>query len=226
MQHAHKSDFAQGSTEWKMERMGCITGTRFARALGSIDTRSRLIQELAAERAALKDGRVIEFEELDVDNLNHGRDMQHRALAEYQCRFGIDDTYIHTPAIVKHKKHKWIKYSPDFIECFSEGFNEYCKLWETKCPVAADIHMATLYAGMPAEHKPQVQGGLWVCNLTIGGFISYHAGFPTDQQLYIQPIERDDFYIGILESACLDILEHVKNGTVPKASIHSIPKLF
>lgn len=221
-----KNSFVQGDRQWHLERMGCITGSRFARALGSIDTRIRLIKELIYEREALKSGAAIEFDEPDIGNFNHGHKWEPRALAEYQLRYFIDDENIQTPAIVKHKKIKWIKYSPDALECMSEDFNGYCKLLEIKSPVEKFIHLATLHSGMPPEHKPQVQGGLWVTGFDTAIFISYHNNFPTDQQLYIQAIDRDQAYINTLECACLDILEHVKNNTVPKASIHSIPKLF
>jgi hypothetical protein len=216
----------QGSQEWRMERLGCLTGSRFSIALGGVETRIRLIKDLTAERAALKSGEQIYFDDPNLPNFVHGREWENRAIAEYQLRYFIEDSAMHRPAILTHKKHKWIKYSPDFIEAMTEDFNQYCKLGEIKAPVKKDIHMATLYAGMPPEHKPQVQGGLMVTELDVAVFISYHYQFPTADQLYIQIIERDQPYIATLESACFEILDHVKNGTLPDAKVISLPRLF
>lgn len=216
----------QRSDEWRLQRMGCITGTRFARALGGFDTRVRLIQELQAERRALASGEDIVFDDPDFPNGMHGREWEDRALAEYQLRYWIDSSMIHRPALVTHRKHKWIKFSPDFIEAVDETWDEYAKLGEIKCPVQRDIHLATIYRGMQQDYKAQTQGGLMVTGLQLAVFLSYHNGFKSQDQLFTQPLDRDEGYISTLESACFEILDHVENGTVPKAISTSIPKCF
>ncbi len=214
------------SAEWRHARLGCLTGTRFARALGSIQTRIKLIQELQAERRALASGKPIVFDDPDFPNGMHGREMEGRAIAEYQVRHWIDDAQIKRPAILTYKKHKWIKFSPDFLECLEEGCDEYCKLVEIKSPVDVSIHMATLYRGMDQDHKAQTQGGLMVSGLRCGVFLSYHASFKSKEQLYSQPFDRDETYISTLESACFEILDHVQNGTIPEPKMTSLPRFF
>jgi hypothetical protein len=222
-----QSNLKQHTDEWRRLRYSCITGTRFTRVLGCTSTRVRLVKELRAERDALESGEEIVFDDPDFPNGQHGRDMEHRALAEYQVRYFLDDHVIQRPALLVMKGHKWLKFSPDAIEAMQEGWDEYSKLLEVKCPVDPSVHLATLHGGMPLDHSPQVQGGLMVSGLNLANFISYHRGFPPKDQLYIQPVERNDSLISTLESACLDILEHVKNRTVPKEhTITSIPKMF
>lgn len=219
-------DLKQQTDEWRLERYGCITGTRFGRVLGGYETRVRLIEELTRERAALDSGAVITFDDPDFPNGQHGRDMEHKAIAEYQLKFFLEDSMIKRPALVVYRKHKWIKFSPDFIESIEEGWNEYSRLGEVKCPVDPAEHLATMTRGMSVKHRAQTQGGMMVLGMQNAMFLSYHRAFKSSEQLYHQPLERDDSQISTLEAACFEILDHVKNGTIPKKITTSIPKCF
>lgn len=221
----------QGTYEWKVARLACITGTRFKQTVGSIQSRCTLIDELVAEREMLKRGEPYNFPEIHAENLEHGKEWEDRAIAEYQMRQFID--YVERPALITHPKYKFIKYSPDFIEKTVDPTESYeCLpvLGEVKCPVKRDIHLAYLtkckYQQMPDDHIDQLQGGLWVTGYKIGKFLTYHNEFPIADQLGTAFIERDNRRIALIESACLEIWEHVLNVTKPKVQYTSIPKLF
>lgn len=216
----------QRSKEWLIARLSCITGTRFKRVLGTYSGRCSLIDTLIEERKLLAKGPPYEIEEVTAANLEHGRLWEDRALAEYQLRQWVSDDEIDRPALVEHKKHKWIKVSPDFIRILLDSKYGCQILGEIKCPVDKSIHESYRWIGLPAEYRDQVQGNMWVTKSDSATFISYFNDTTTDKQLIIHNIERDDDRIRLIEESSLEILHHVKERSYPTNTVYSIPDLF
>ena len=61
------------------------------------------------------------------------------------------------------------------------------------------MHLATIRDGMPEEHKPQVQGCMWVTGRNRWHFVSFDPRMPEHLRLYRQVIERDEEYIKNME---------------------------
>jgi hypothetical protein len=55
----------------------------------------------------------------------------------------------------------------------------------------------------PPEHRPQVQGNLWVTNRQWWDFVSYSPDMPEHLRLYIFRVHRDEDYIDNLEREVL-----------------------
>jgi hypothetical protein len=74
---------------------------------------------------------------------------------------------------------------------------------EIKCPFVRAKHAQTVVLGrMPIEHRPQVQGILWVAQLEWCDFISYDPRAAGPGGRFVVRVERDDQYIRRLSERC------------------------
>jgi hypothetical protein len=66
---------------------------------------------------------------------------------------------------------------------------------EIKC-VIPTVQVETIDAGgYPSEHKPQIQGSMWIADCGAWDFCSYCPEMPERLRTYIFPVERDEDYI-------------------------------
>lgn len=196
----------QRTSEWFDARAGRITASRMndvmlPRETGVFKTGPRKGQQkpqlkaiadyafqLAAERMTGKPRKQVK-----AAALQWGQDVEPAAVAAYQAETGEIVTMC---GFVPHPVHDFIGASPDFLVNDDGG-------GEIKSPESSEVHLETLFSGLPAEHIEQIQGGLWVTGRKWWDFVSYHPDFPPEHRLYIQRVERDDAYISRLEEACL-----------------------
>jgi hypothetical protein len=160
-----------------------------------LKARTDYIHQLAAERLTGKPRRQVK-----APALQWGQSMEPEALAAYQAETGD----IVTPAgFMLHPLHDFVGASPDFLVNDDGG-------GEIKCPESSEVHLATLLQGLPPEHIEQIQGGLWVTSRHWWDFVSFHPEFPSEHQLYVQRVLRDDSYIAKLSIACQSLEEEVQ----------------
>jgi predicted phage-related endonuclease len=89
---------------------------------------------------------------------------------------------------------------------------------EIKCYNTANHIQALRDNAMPKEHTAQVQGQMWIWGYPWVDFISFEPTLPSNAQIFIQRIYRDEAYIKMLElevalfmDEVLDDIEFVKN---------------
>jgi hypothetical protein len=122
--------------------------------------------------------------------MDQGTVKQDRAREWYSARFDVD---VDTPGFVVND-YGTAGCSPDGM--LGMQVPDACGL-EIKCP-EPDTHVGWLLAGgLPAEHRLQVQGSMWICGCDQWVFLSYHEQLPE----FLVTVERDQDVIDAIEEA-------------------------
>jgi hypothetical protein len=193
----------QRTDEWRAARAGKLTASRFADAIAfsggepgdvyktgpkkglpkprvSTDTRNRYLREIVFERLA-----ATPKHEVGGRATQWGTDVEAYAKEAVELETGLILT---AAAFVTHPRYDFIGASPDALIGEDGGY-------ESKCPMDEAVHIKTLLDGMPADHIPQVQGGMLVTGRKWWMFASYDPRMSAPFRLYTQRVERDDAYI-------------------------------
>lgn len=187
----------QGTTEWKMERRGCATASRFADVLATIKfgeaaARRNYRTQLVLERLT---GEVADT--FANGAMLHGTETEPQARAAFELATGLD-----VDEVGLIKRGEWIGASCDGLVGDDAGL-------EIKCPNSS-THLETVLAGkMPPEHVAQVQGCMWVTDRARWHFVSYDPRFPQKLRLFHTVIERDEDYINKLAAEVEKFLAEV-----------------
>ena len=185
----------QGTPEWFEARRGVVTASEFASVLSNgrgkapSVTRRKYMLRLVGERIT---GEVAET--YSNAHMERGNLMEPDARAAYEFESG------NTVEQVGFVRNGDVGCSPD---CFvgEDGLLEI----KTKLP---HIQIDVLLSGeVPPEHKPQIQGQLWVCDRKWLDFVSYWPGLP----VFIKRVERDEEYIATLAAKVTDFLEEMQS---------------
>lgn len=191
----------QKTEAWLLERLGSVTGSRFADVSAMdksgkrfLKSRETAITEITLELLTGRPGAMWTSKATDWGN-------QHEPLARmaYEARTGSFCTEV---GFIRHPKHMQVGCSPDGLLGKRKGY-------ESKCPYTPTVHLDTLLSGMPEEHMPQVQGGMWCCDCDEWDFVSFHPLFPPEMQLYIQTIKRDEAYISDMAEKVLNAVAEI-----------------
>ncbi len=190
----------QGTEGWLLERLGCLTGSRFEDVVAvdrygkPKEARKTAIVEITLELLTGQPGPM-----WSSKATRWGKEHEPQARKAYEIDTG---EMCQEVGFITHKRHRQVGASPDSLIGTTGG-------WEAKCPLTPAVHLKTLLEGMPPEHMAQCQGGMWVCEREWWDFVSYHPAFPVGMQLYRQRIERDDKYIAMLENKVLDAVAEI-----------------
>lgn len=175
----------QRSDEWRHERAGKLTASRFAdvikRTRDNKPTAAyfKYMRELAFERMT-----GMPKHQVSSKSLAWGTGVEETARKAYELETG--DIVIESPFVV-HPNYQFIGCSPDGLIGDNCGY-------ESKCPMDESVHIDTLLEGMPEEHKPQVQGSMLVTGRKNWVFVSYDPRQAEDYRLYYQNIPMDEDY--------------------------------
>lgn len=181
-------DVEQGSDEWFACRLGIPTASNFATVMaqgkdgGESVTRTKLLYKLAAER--------ITGELSDDDYRNAAMDRGNRvepiALESYARRKGAE---IRRVGFVRNFSGlKLCGASPDGLIGFDGGVEAKSAAPHVLIPMLSK-------PALPAEHRAQVQGNIWVCERDWWDVTIYaHAKLPAVDVR----VHRDDTYIKML----------------------------
>lgn len=183
--------FEQGTDGWFMDRLGCPSGSNFAKlitATGKPSTQAEgYINQLIAEKLI----KGMTYEAKVTDWMLRGTELEPEARDFYE--FASDNTV----ELIGFCKH-------DTLECgvSPDGLVGSDGLIEIKCP-APSTHVSYMRKNeLPATYKQQVMGQLWVTEREWCDFVSYHPEMKT----LIVRVYRDDEYISLLaeqvEIAC------------------------
>lgn len=216
----------QGSNEWRRERLGRVTASRFADVMAGPKSAAYLsyARQLRAERERLD--RLLRGEEIPPEPDFYsaatawGKRNEPLARAEYAFRNDVDVTI---PTLIVHSFYEYVAASSDGMCSY---YGPRVIGLEIKCPFNPANHADTLAHGMPADHRAQVQGQIWVCDLDAVDFISFDPRRQDAGRYYQQRHERDDRYIAVLERAVLDFWQFVISGKDAPVVSDSVPILF
>ena len=180
----------QGSPEWKAERVGNATASRFDDVqakvkVGEAKGRIKYRVQLATERLT---GNPVEGYQNAA--MQWGIATEPEARMNYEAARGV---VVEEVGFVKHPKIPNCGASPDGL-VGSDG------MVEIKCPEST-THLTWMEAGvLPSEHVAQIQGQMWVTGRQWVDFVSYDPRFPENLRLFIVRVPRDDAYIKDLEA--------------------------
>lgn len=198
---------SQGSKEWLALRMGKITGSKIATAVGlnPYQSRRRLWEEMTGRR-----------EVRDIGNLPApawGTKYEGEARAAYLKVMGEFD--IQEVGMVLDRLDRFIAYSPDgFAGPRDEhGYGEI--LLEFKCPFGGKTEPnPRLYQSVPEYYVPQVQGGALT---TLRKKIHFAAYVPEGwgQEIAVWEIEPSRDYQAVMREEMRKFYHHVLWHTDP-----------
>ena len=197
------SPHAQGTDEWKLDRLGKATGSAIAAIFATVKTGE------AAARADYRMDLVLERITGNVQGIDFTtKDMEWGTAQEPYSRMAYE---MATELMVQESG---FVYLPNVAAgCSVDGFihdNGRFGIWESKSP-KSKTHLAYLMGNkLPSLYVPQVEHNLWITGATFCDFVSFDPRMPEPLQLFIVRYERDEARIKAHESAVLQFLMEVK----------------
>lgn len=178
----------QRTAAWFQARTGRATASRFKDVLAKLKNgspaaaRQTYLIEIVTER--LTGSQAQHFTNAAMQ---WGTDNEAAARVAYEQRHNVT---VEETGFVAH----------DLMACGAspDGLVDWDGLIEIKCPFNPTNHVQTLIDGMPSDHMAQIQGQLWMTDRRWCDFVSFDPRMPAELQLYVQRIERDDMFIGML----------------------------
>jgi hypothetical protein len=217
------TDIIQRSPEWVAARWQKITASRFADAVSfkekttkaavpaaptkgreaaprefilvSSDARNTYMRQLVAELLA-----EVPREPVSSKSMSWGADAEAPAFEAWELETGID---LLPGGFFTHPDYPFIGASPDGLIRADGGL-------ELKSPYDPQVHIRTWDEGMPDDHMPQVQGGIFCAKRSYWEFCSFDPRAKNKFQLYRQRIDRDSAYIKKLETDLLQFWAEVQ----------------
>ena len=186
----------QGTAEWRQQRVGYITASRFddvmTRPRSKQDvlsaTAESYLYELIGEHLTGSPGDNVSSRAMD-----HGSEFEAKAIAAYEWECGVS---VEREGFIKHPDEEWVGCSPDGGCVGSDG------MIEVKCPFTTKEHVRTMLSGeVPSQYVAQVQGCLWVTGRSWCDFISWDGRCESGSELVVIRTERDEKYIKKLAEA-------------------------
>lgn len=174
----------QGSPEWFLARCGRATASEFSSILakGQGKTRATYLRRIVAERLTGKP-----METYRNGHMDRGTEQEPLARLAYQALTG---NIVQEVGFIAH---------PTLMAgCSPDGLIELDGGAEIKS-VIPTVQMDTINAGgYPSDHKPQVQGNLWITGRKWWDYCSFSPDMPGKLRTYVFRVHRDDAYIAML----------------------------
>lgn len=140
-------DVEQGSCDWMKERIGKITGTRIAQAIGTVRVQDTLMNEMLTEMLTGEPA-----EKYVTQAMANGTYREPQGIAEWEAMTGILTDVV---GMCVHDEFPWLVNSPDRL---IEVSGEYREAIEIKCPEATTAVKWARKGGVPNEHRAQCIG--------------------------------------------------------------------
>ena len=192
----HPAD--QGSVDWHQARLGVLTASDFAKAMGSGVTREKLLHRLNFERRTGRSARA----EFTTPAMQHGIDNEPYARSIAAFDLGVD---IREVGLATNSELPGLGASLDGLV----GNIQVADMVgiEIKCPNPDTHDMYLARKRLPPAYKWQVYGQMLVCELQAVWFMSYH---PDDSEHLLIRIDRDEKVIEELHSKLNVFLSDLK----------------
>jgi putative phage-type endonuclease len=195
----------QGSIEWHQQRLGRVTASRVADVIaktksGYSTSRDNYMAQLVCERMT---GTVAES--FSNAAMAHGVETEPLARAAYEAHA---DVLVDEVAMITHPTIEAAGASPDGY-VGSEG------ILEIKCPNTSTAIDTLLSQAVPSKHITQIQFQLACTGRKWCDFVSFDPRLPTELQLFVKRVPRDDAYIQMLEKEVVQFLTEL-DGKIKK----------
>jgi len=195
----------QGSIEWHQQRLGRVTASRVADVIaktksGYSTSRDNYMAQLVCERMT---GTVAES--FSNAAMAHGVETEPLARAAYEAHA---DVLVDEVAMITHPTIEAAGASPDGY-VGSEG------ILEIKCPNTSTAIDTLLSQAVPSKHITQIQFQLACTGRKWCDFVSFDPRLPTELQLFVKRVQRDDAYIQMLEKEVIQFLTEL-DGKIKK----------
>lgn len=184
-------DFPQGTAEWLAARAGKVTASRMEDVLAKIKTgeaagrrdyKAQLVAEILT--GTPQDSGFINSE------MQWGIDNELPARGAYMVKTNMD---VDPVGLVLHPTIERAAASPD-------GLVETDGLVEIKCPKTATHLTYLLDVKVPAKYQPQMLWQMACTGRKWCDFVSFDPRLPTEHQLFVARLERDDARIATMEA--------------------------
>lgn len=181
--------------QWLLDKYGYAGASMFHAILakGQGKTRASYLRRILAERLTGKP-----TETYQSDDMARGIAQEPLARLAYEAR---SDNLVEFSGFIKHATLR--------CGCSPDGLVEQDGGTEFKCVIPTVQVETILRGGYPPEHKPQVQGSLWITGRKWWDFCSYSQDMPAHLRVYIFRVERDEDYIANLEKEVRAFLSEV-----------------
>jgi putative phage-type endonuclease len=189
----------QGSEMWHLQRLGKVTASRVADVLskgksGESASRKNYRTELVVQRLTGVPG-----ESFTNAAMEWGTTTEPLARVAYEAEMGV---FVNQVAFVEHPTIANFGCSPDGV--IGDG------LIEIKCPNSS-THIEYLTDDKPpAKYIPQMQCQMAVMGAKWCDFVSFDPRLPSDLQLFVVRLERDEDYIKAMEVEVQKFLSEVE----------------
>lgn len=194
-------DIEQGTPEWHAVRCGRATASEFSAVLAKDQgkTRAAYLRKVVAERLT---GKVSEG--YTNKHMERGQELEPMARFAYEATF---DVQVRRVGFIQHDEL--------MSGCSPDGLVDDDGGAEIKC-VLPHVQVDTMLSGSyPTEHRPQVQGGLWLSGRRWWDFVSYCPEMRDPRhRLYRFRVEPDPVYIKTLEAEVRLFLADVDRALV------------
>ena len=192
-------EIKQGTEEWHQIRLGKVTASRVADVMSKVKTgesagRKNYKMDLVVER--LTNSPTSSF---SSPAMQWGTETEPLARMAYEAKFGL---FVDQVAFCNHPTIKNFGCSPDGV--VGDG------LIEIKCPNTT-THIEYLMGGIPpAKYVPQMQTQMACTGARWCDFVSFDPRLPSELQLIVIRLNRDDAYIQEIEVEVKQFLEEVE----------------
>ena len=189
----------QGTLEWRQLRLGKVTASRVADVMSKVKTgesagRKNYKMDLVVER--LTNTSTSSFTNAAMA---WGTETEPLARMAYEALTG---TFVDQVAFIQHPSIEWFGCSPDGL--VNDG------LIEIKCPNTA-THIEYLLAGSPPpKYATQMQTQMACTGAEWCDFVSFDPRLPSELQLFVVRLGRDDSYIQLIEEEVKLFLDEVQ----------------
>jgi putative phage-type endonuclease len=186
----------QGTEAWFNIRIGKVTASRVADVLAKTKTsysttRDNYMAQLVCERLTGQKG-----ESFTNAAMQHGTETEPLARAAYEARY---DVLVDEVGFVSHPTIEMSGASPDGL-VGDDG------LIEIKCPNTA-THIETLLSeSVPNKYYTQMQFQIACTGRKWCDFVSFDNRLPTELQMFVKRVPRDDMYIRLIEDEIVKFL--------------------
>lgn len=186
----------QRSDEWFEARCGSLGASKIGVALSRLKRSGErtavaedYLYELAAER-------ITGVPAKRHNPMYWGKEHEDEARASYAFLTNLPVIKI---GLIPHPTILHAHASPDSLVGDEGGL-------ELKCPTSA-THLRTLLDdAVPEDHLPQIFWALACSGRQWWDFVSYDPRFPSDMQMFVRRVMRDEAAIGVMEAAARDFL--------------------
>ena len=196
----------QNNEEWRQARAGYVTASKFATVLKQPRSKA------AKESGELSDSAKSYLYELIGEHLtgepapsprsiatDWGDEHEADAKRAYELTTGYRVTDV---GFVKHEFRDFVGGSPDGM-IYADVDGNANGLIEAKCPFTTREHVRHMLDGVPPDYYTQIQGLLWITDLSWCDFVSFDPRAKAGKSLHIMRVQRDDEYIAMMSERVL-----------------------